>query len=186
MCYPKSLCFWCFNIKNYLFFCTRKKNCLKYTTKKLMGEKNIEPVISGGTLTHRLPSASDDRAGLAGSINTISTHLNFTTDYMVDFSKSQAAFLHGINILSSRCHAGTLPAGTYYLVLRCPGCINLIREEYFILPRPPSYSGVPFENLPITVKEGTMFPPCDPIEAASYMLGKETAESILIEAKEYP
>lgn len=47
------------------------------------------PVIMAGTLTHRLPTASDDRGGLAGSLHVISTHIGFTTNYMTDFAKSQ-------------------------------------------------------------------------------------------------
>lgn len=43
----------------------------------LLSEKGVhtpEPrVTMGGTLTHRLPTASDDRAGLTGSLNVIST-----------------------------------------------------------------------------------------------------------------
>lgn len=46
---------------------------------ELMKEKGVEPpdtpIISGETLTHRLPLASDDRVGLAGSINMISTRV---------------------------------------------------------------------------------------------------------------
>lgn len=47
--------------------------------KQLMAEKAVAvpdvPVVSGGTITHKLPSASDDRAGLSGSISMISTQL---------------------------------------------------------------------------------------------------------------
>lgn len=61
----------------------------------LLSEKGVHtpelPVIMGGTLTHRLPTASDDKAGLMliGSLNVISTHIGFTTNYMTDFAKSQ-------------------------------------------------------------------------------------------------
>lgn len=59
----------------------------------LLSEKGAHtpklPVIMGGTLTHRLPTASDDRAGLAENLNVISTHIGFTTNYMTDFVKLQ-------------------------------------------------------------------------------------------------
>lgn len=90
----------------------------------LLSEKGVHvpnlPIIMGGTLTHRLPTASDDRAGLAGSLNVISTHVGFTTNCITDFAKSQkdytihfqAAFLHGLNILSSQLQYGVLPEQT--------------------------------------------------------------------------
>ncbi|DBA13213.1 TPA_asm: L polymerase [Bombay duck fish bornavirus] len=161
----------------------------------LMKEKGITPpdapVISGGTLTHRLPSSSDDRSCLAGSINMISTRVSFTTDYMADYAKSsddytlhfQAAFLYGLNILASKAHGGCLKKGTYYLVMNCPSCTNLIEEGAFSLTREPSYSGVDLELLPIFNQEVHPEVPTDPIILATKLLGQEVGKSIALESR---
>lgn len=108
----------------------------------LLDEKGITVpellVVTGGTLTNQLPTASDDQAGLAGSLNVISTHIGFTTNYMTDFAKLQkdftqsiqAAFIHGLNLLS-QLHYGVLPLQTYYLTLSCDNCTQEIQEDHF-------------------------------------------------------
>nr|DBA13207.1 TPA_asm: L polymerase [Para molly bornavirus] len=161
----------------------------------LMKEKGITPpdapIVSGGTLTHRLPSSSDDRAGLAGSINMISTHVSFTTDYMTDYAKSsddytihfQGAFLHGMNILSSMAHGGCLKKGTYYLVMSCGECTNLIQEGVFSLTKEPAYSGVDLDLLPTVDREPPGDTPVDPMLLATELLGLEVAKSIALESR---
>lgn len=50
---------------------------LKQLLSRLLKEKDVIPLdvpaVLGGTLTHRLPTASDDRSGLTGSLNIILT-----------------------------------------------------------------------------------------------------------------
>ncbi|DBA13189.1 TPA_asm: L polymerase [electric eel bornavirus] len=161
----------------------------------LLHEKNVvvpdHPVVSGGTMTHRLPSSADDRAGLAGSMNNMSTHSRFTTDYMLDFARSgkdytlhfQGAFLHGHNVLASRCLGGRLSAGRYYLTLDCTRCTREITEETFTIQSKNLYPGIPLEMLPVQLetKEYTM---CgDSVVISAHLLGLEIYESLSLESR---
>lgn len=162
---------------------------------QLLKEKGVTsptlPVIMGGTLTHRLPTASDDRAGLAGNLNVISTHINFTTNYMTNFTKSQedytihfqAAFLHGLNLLASKLHYGTLEPITYYLTTSCKTCTSLIEEGGFELTRPAAYKGIDLKDFPSNYTA----PPSewigDPAIAAAYKLGFEIFTSLHQESR---
>ncbi|DBA13183.1 TPA_asm: L polymerase [little skate bornavirus] len=163
----------------------------------MISEKGINipelPIISGGTLTHRLPCANDDRTGLSGSMNLISTHARFTTDFMSNYAKSQddytlhfqSAFIYGMNTLSGQLHTGTLNAGTYYLTLSCPTCTSLITEEGFTLTRQPQYQGTPFmvtraeecdmEDIPRVI--------IDPSVLSAQLLGADIAHSLYLESR---
>nr|DBA13195.1 TPA_asm: L polymerase [Wuhan sharpbelly bornavirus] len=161
----------------------------------LLAEKGVQlpenPVVTGGTLTHRLPTASDDRAGLSGSMNTVSTHVRFTTDYMTNYSRSskdftihfQAAFLHALNVMASTVHANCLDQGVYYLTICCPSCTREIGEEKFTLEGESLYSGIPLEMLPVQFTPINYTLTGDPVILASHMLGCEISESFSLESR---
>ncbi|DBA13175.1 TPA_asm: L polymerase [finepatterned puffer bornavirus] len=174
---------------------TCETGSLKELLDVLLHEKGVEmpdiPVVSGGTLTHRLPTSGDDRSGLAGSLNTISTHMCFTTDYMSNYAKSQedytlhfqGAFLHAFNVLASKLHGGFLPAGTYYLTINCSSCTKTIGEEAFKLTRPPMYVGI---NLSDLVKESESERndwDGDPFVISAHKLGIEVYRSFSLESR---
>lgn len=142
--------------------------------------------------SHSLPTASDDRAGLAGSLNVISTHIGFTTNDMTDFAKSQkdytihfqAAFLHGLNLLFSPLHFGALANKTYYLTINCPGCTKEIKEDSFSLSKSPIYQGIPLEHFPAQAKPEPISWYGDPAVAAGFKLGTEIIMSLYQESRE--
>lgn len=60
-------------------------------------------------MTHCLPSRVEYRVGLSGSMNTISTLLKYTTDFMTKYTKSdknytthfQQAFILGCSLIAA-------------------------------------------------------------------------------------
>ncbi|ATY47612.1 L [Jungle carpet python virus] len=121
----------------------------------LLQEKGVKKpphrVVTGGTLTHRLPSRAEARDGLAGSMNHVSQHVSFTTDFMTKYTKSgndytihfQQAFIHGHNLISGLLLSGRTLQGHLYLSEDCMECTQLIPPETFDLLSPPVYRGLP-------------------------------------------
>lgn len=161
----------------------------------LLKEKGVEmpnlPIVSGSTLTHRLSTANDDRAGLAGSLNIISTHVTFTTDYMTNYTKSQedftlhfqGAFLHALNVLSSKLHSNSIEPQTFYLTMQSSACTKAIGEEKFQLTKMPSYPGIHLADLTPAKEERHKAWKGDPFVISAHKLGLEIYSSLALESR---
>ncbi|ATY47618.1 L [Southwest carpet python virus] len=181
-----------FNLKG-----TSPESNLQALLDVLLEEKGVKRpqcrVVAGGTLTHRLPSRSEARDGLAGSMNHTSRHVSFTTDFMTKYTKSgddytihfQQAFIHGHNLISGLLLSGQTLKGHLYLSEWCSSCTQLIPPETFDLTSPPSYKGLPM-LAPAKIHHLEWEPETlnDPYHVLPYLVADEIFSSFWIESRQ--